>query len=74
MKTLYKINNSIKQLTNKELELENELNKIKQKKKKLNEELLVTCIKNKTHNFERVFEYLSYGETEYKCNACGLYK
>lgn len=74
MSTINKIKETIKQINKKEIELETQLSKLIQKKQKLNEELLTTCIKNKTHKFERDFDYLSYGEVEYKCTTCGIYK
>ena len=40
----------------------------------LNKKLLETCIEKGTHKYVREYECLSYGDTEYRCKTCGLYK
>ena len=45
-------------------------NEIKNMEKKLIEE----CIKNGTHKYERDYDCLSYGDIDYKCSTCGLYR
>ena len=40
----------------------------------LNKNLLETCITQGTHKYVREYDCLSYGDTEYKCMTCGLYK
>lgn len=54
--------------------LEESLKKNQELLNMLNKKLLETCIEQGTHKYNRVYECLSYGETEYRCNVCGLYK
>ena len=74
MTSISNIKKTITTLNKEEIKLQNELNNIKHKKKIMEKNLLEKCIQNKTHKYERDYEYLSYGDTEYKCITCGLYK
>lgn len=56
------------------IKLEEKLKKNNKFLHKLNNDLLETCILQRTHKYIRVYDCLSYGETEYKCETCDLYK
>ena len=54
--------------------LEEALKKNQEVLNTLNKNLLETCIEKGTHKYVREYECLSYGDTEYRCKTCGLYK
>lgn len=74
MTSISNIKKTITTLNKEEIKLQKELNNIKHKKKIMENKLIEKCIQNKTHKYERDYECLSYGDTEYKCITCGLYK
>lgn len=66
--------NKIQKYYNDNIKLEEKIKKNNKLLDKLNNDLLETCILQGTHKYVRVYDCLSYGETEYKCETCGLYK
>lgn len=74
MKQIDMFKNKIQKYYNDNIKLEEKIKKNNKLLDKLNNDLLETCILQGTHKYVRVYDCLSYGETEYKCETCGLYR
>ena len=74
MKQIDMFKNKIQKYYNDNIKLEEKIKKNNKLLDKLNNDLLETCILQGTHKCVRVYDCLSYGETEYKCETCGLYR